>query len=247
MGVAIVTGASRGIGAAVALAAAREGYAVCINYLHSEQRAQILREQIEAAGGTAMVVQGDVAVETDVLRMFEQSAARLGEVTALVNNAGILETHDRLENMPTERFRRVFDTNVIGSMMCAREAIKRMSTKLGGAGGTIVNISSMAARLGSANEYVDYAASKGAIDSLTVGLSRETGDCGIRVNAVRPGVIYTDIHASGGEPDRVDRVKAGVPMLRGGSPEEVAQAVLWLMSDKSAYCTGTFVDVSGGR
>ncbi len=247
MSVAIVTGASRGIGAAVAIAAARDGYSVCINYLHSEDHAQAVRAQIESAGGKAIVVRGDVAVEEDVTRLFEQSAAELGEVTALVNNAGILEHHDRLENMSTERFRRVFNTNVIGSMMCAREAIKRMSTHNGGIGGSIVNVSSMAARLGAPNEYVDYAASKGAIDSLTIGLARETGDCGIRVNAVRPGVIYTDIHASGGEPDRVERVKAGVPMLRGGTAEEVADAVLWLMSAQSAYCTGTFIDVSGGR
>ncbi len=247
MSVAIVTGASRGIGAAVALAAAHDGYAVCINYHRSEAQARALCEQIESSGGRAIAVQGDVASEADVLRMFEQSSAALGEVTALVNNAGILEHHSRLEDMSTDRFRRVFDTNVIGCLMCAREAIKRMSTRSGGRGGTIVNISSMAARLGAPNEYVDYAASKGAIDSMTVGLARESADCGIRVNAVRPGVIYTDIHASGGEPDRVDRVKSGVPMQRGGTAQEVADAVLWLMSPKSAYCTGTFIDVSGGR
>jgi NAD(P)-dependent dehydrogenase (short-subunit alcohol dehydrogenase family) len=247
MSVAIVTGASRGIGAAVARAAARDGYAVCINYHRSEARAQELKAQIESDGGRAITVQGDVAIEDDVLRLFEESASALGQVTALVNNAGILEHHSPLADMSTERFRRVFDTNVIGSLMCAREAIKRMSTKSGGQGGAIVNISSMAARLGAPNEYVDYAASKGAIDSMTIGLSRETADCGIRVNAVRPGVIYTDIHASGGEPDRVDRVKSGVPMQRGGTVEEVADAVLWLMSPQSAYCTGTFIDVSGGR
>lgn len=247
MRVAIITGASRGIGAATARAAAAAGYAVCINYRHSEDKARIIHDEIIAAGGKALLVQGDVACEADVVRLFEQSASALGEVTALVNNAGILEHQNRLENMSLERIRRVFDTNVIGAMLCAREAIRRMSTQLGGSGGTIVNVSSMAARLGAANEYIDYAASKGAIDSLTIGLAGETGPCGIRVNAVRPGVIYTDIHASGGEPDRVDRVKSGVPLGRGGTAEEVAAAICWLMSDQSGYCTGTFIDVSGGR
>jgi len=245
--VMIVTGGARGIGAATALAAAREGYAVCVNYLSNVAAAEAVVKQIVQAGGRAIAVQGDVAKEADVIRMFDAAARELGYVTVLVNNAGILERQTRLDDMEAARFERVFATNITGSFLCAREAVKRMSTRHGGKGGAIVNVSSMASRLGSPGEYVDYAASKGAIDSMTIGLAREVAGEGIRVNAVRPGVIYTEIHASGGEPGRVDRVKAAVPMKRGGQPEEVARAILWLASDEASYSTGTFIDVSGGR
>jgi len=245
--VMIVTGGARGIGAATARLAAREGYAVCVNYLRNAQAAEAVVKEIVQAGGRAIAVQGDVAKEADVVRMFDAAAAELGPVTALVNNAGVLERQTRLDDMEAERFERVFSTNITGAFLCAREAVKRMSTRHGGKGGSIVNVSSMASRLGSPGEYVDYAASKGAIDSMTIGLAREVADEGIRVNAVRPGVIYTEIHASGGEPGRVDRVKAAVPMKRGGQPEEVARAILWLASADASYCTGTFIDVSGGR
>ena len=245
--VMIVTGGARGIGAATALAAAREGYAVCVNYLSNAAAAEAVVKQIVQAGGRAIAVQGDVAKEADVIRMFDAAARELGYVTVLVNNAGILERQTRLDDMEAARFERVFATNITGSFLCAREAVKRMSTRHGGKGGAIVNVRSMASRLGSPGEYVDYAASKGAIDSMTIGLAREVADEGIRVNAVRPGVIYTEIHASGGEPGRVDRVKAAVPMKRGGQPEEVARAILWLASDEASYSTGTFIDVSGGR
>jgi NAD(P)-dependent dehydrogenase (short-subunit alcohol dehydrogenase family) len=242
----VVTGGGRGIGAATARLAARRGYAVCVNYLRNREAAQSVADEIAREGGAARAVAGDVAKEADVLRLFDE-AATLGRVSALVNNAGILERHMRLDEMEAARFERVFATNITGSFLCAREAVKRMSTRHGGAGGGIVNVSSMASRLGSPGEYVDYAASKGAIDSLTIGLAKEVAGEGIRVNAVRPGVIYTDIHASGGEPGRVDRVKAAVPMKRGGRPEEVAHAILWLLSPESSYSTGTFIDVSGGR
>jgi NAD(P)-dependent dehydrogenase (short-subunit alcohol dehydrogenase family) len=245
-GVVLVTGGGRGIGAATARLAAQRGWRVCVNYLRNRDAADALVAEISAAGGTARTVAGDVANEADVIRMFD-AAAKMGPVTALVNNAGILERQTRLDDMEAARFERVFATNVTGAFLCAREAVRRMSTRHGGKGGVIVNVSSMAARLGSPGEYVDYAASKGAIDSLTIGLAKEVADEGIRVNAVRPGVIYTDIHASGGEPGRVDRVKAAVPMKRGGKPEEVARAILWLMSDESSYTTGGFIDVSGGR
>lgn len=190
---------------------------------------------------------GDVSSAEKVVRIFEETEAKLGPVTALVNNAGILEQQMRVEAMTPERWSRVLAINVIGSFLCAREAVKRMSTKSGGSGGAIVNVSSIAAKLGAPGEYVDYAASKAAVDALTIGLAKEVADESIRVNAVRPGVIYTEIHASGDEPDRVERVKESVPMKRGGSPEEVAQAILWLLSDEASYVTGTFVDVSGGR
>ncbi|OED39763.1 NAD(P)-dependent oxidoreductase [Chromatiales bacterium (ex Bugula neritina AB1)] len=247
MAVMIVTGGSRGIGAATVLAAAEAGYAVCVNYKSNADAARQLVETIKGRGGKAFAYQGDVSVPEDVAGMFRQTAETLGAPTALINNAGILEHHCRFEEMSLERLQRVFNTNVIGSMLCAQEAAKVMSTKHGGAGGVIINISSVAAKLGAPNEYVDYAASKGAIDSLTIGLAKEMAESGIRVNAVRPGVIYTDIHASGGEPDRVDRVKESVPMLRGGTAAEVAQAVVWLVSDQASYCTGTTIDVSGGR
>ena len=243
----IVTGASRGIGAATARLAAERGYAVCVNYLRNRDAAQALVEAIGAAGGKAIAVGADVAKESEVVRLFATCEKQLGRLTALVNNAGILERQTRLDDMEAERFERVFATNITGAFLCAREAVKRMSRRYGGAGGAIVNVSSMAAQLGAPGEYVDYAASKGAIDSFTIGLAREVAEEGIRVNAVRPGVIYTDIHASGGEPGRVDRVKAAVPMKRGGEPEEVARAILWLLSEEASYSTGTFIDISGGR
>ena len=245
-GVMLVTGGGRGIGAATAKLAAQRGYAVCVNYLRNREAAHGVVQAIEKDGGKAKAVAGDVAREADVIRMFDEAAA-LGRISALVNNAGILERQTRLDDMEAARFERVFATNITGAFLCAREAVRRMSTRHGGQGGGIVNVSSMASRLGSPGEYVDYAASKGAIDSLTIGLSREVAEEGIRVNAVRPGVIYTEIHSSGGEPGRVERVKAAVPMKRGGKPEEVARAILWLLSDESSYSTGTFIDVSGGR
>ncbi|MFZ3321479.1 MAG: SDR family oxidoreductase [Usitatibacter sp.] len=243
----IVTGGARGIGAATARLAARQGYAVCVNYLSSAKAAEAVVKEIEDAGGRAIAVQGDVAREADVIRMFDTAIRELGPMTVLVNNAGILERQARLADMEAARFERVFATNITGSFLCAREAVKRMSTRHGGKGGSIVNVGSMASTLGSPGEYVDYAASKGAIDAMTIGLAREVAEEGIRVNAVRPGVIYTDIHASGGEPGRVDRVKAAVPMKRGGTPEEVARAILWLASDDASYTTGAFINVSGGR
>ncbi|AIY41202.1 Short chain dehydrogenase [Collimonas arenae] len=245
--VMIITGGSRGIGAATAHLAAARGYAVCVNYVHNRSAAESVVAAIRGTGGEALAVAGDVASEADVMTLFQTVDSQLGRVTALVNNAGILERQMRVEDMDAARLQRVLTTNVIGSFLCAREAVRRMSTRFGGQGGAIVNLSSMAAKLGGPGEYVDYAASKGAIDAMTVGLAKEVADQGIRVNAVRPGVIYTEIHASGGEPGRVDRVKDTVPMRRGGSAEEVARAVLWLLSDEASYSTGTFVDVAGGR
>jgi NAD(P)-dependent dehydrogenase (short-subunit alcohol dehydrogenase family) len=245
--VVLITGSSRGIGAATALLAASRGYAVCVNYRRDQAAADTVVAAIEASGGRAISVQADVAIETDVLRLFEACDASLGRLDVLVNNAGILERQMRVEAMDAARLQRVFATNVTGSFMCAREAVKRMSTRHGGTGGAIVNLSSRAAVLGSPDEYVDYAASKAAIDTLTIGLAKEVAADGIRVNAIRAGVIHTDIHASGGEPGRIERVKASVPMKRGGTAEEVAHAILWLMSDESSYTTGSFIDVSGGR
>ncbi len=245
--VVVITGGSRGIGAATALLAAARGYAVGINYRHNREAADALLVQIKQAGGRAIALAGDVAVEADVVHLFDAVQEAFGPVTALVNNAGILEKQMRLDEMDAARMSRVFGTNVTGSFLCAREAVRRMSTRHGGAGGAIVNLSSAAARLGSPGEYVDYAASKGAIDTLTIGLAKEVATEGIRVNAVRPGIIYTEMHASGGEPGRVDRLKTTVPMQRGGSAEEVAQAILWLLSDEASYSTGTFIDVTGGR
>ena len=245
--VIIITGGSRGIGAATAKLAAAQGYAVAISYLHNRTAADEVVHAIEQDGGKAIAVAADVASESDVVRLFEEVDRAFGPVTALVNNAGILEHQMRIEDMDAARLTRIFAVNVTGSFICAREAIRRMSIRHGGKGGAIVNVSSMAARLGSPGEYVDYAASKAAIDTLTIGLSKEVAAEGIRVNAVRPGVIYTDIHASGGEPGRVDRVKEAIPMKRGGQAPEVANAILWLLSDQASYTTGAFIDVAGGR
>ena len=247
MKIALVTGGSRGIGAATAKLAAARGYAVCVNYRSNEAGARSVADEIVHSGSRAVAVQADVAIEADVIRLFETCDRELGPLTALVNNAGILETQMRVEQMDAARLQRTFAANVTGSFICAREAVKRMSTKHGGRGGAIVNVSSGASRLGSPGEYVDYAASKGAIDTFTIGLAQEVAQESIRVNAVRPGFIYTDIHASGGEPNRVDRVKAFVPMRRGGSVDEVAHAILWLLSDEASFTTGSFIDVTGGR
>lgn len=243
----VVTGGSRGIGAATACLAAERGYAVCINYLQNRGAADSVVRDIVSTGGTALAVQADVSVEEDVLRLFKTVDDALGVVTALVNNVGIVEQQMRVESMDAARLNRVFAVNVTGSFLCAREAIRRMSTKHGGSGGAIVNVSSVAAKLGSPEEYVDYAAAKAAIDTFTVGLAKEVATEGIRVNAVRPGVVYTDIHASGGEPKRVERVKQHVPMKRGGQADEIARAILWLLSDDASYSTGAILDVSGGR
>lgn len=245
--IALITGASRGIGAATAVLAARQGWAVAVNYQGNLAAAESVVQQIRAAGGTALAVQADVADEAQVLAMFATVDAQLGRITALVNNAGVVDVPARVEEMSTARLRRMFDINVIGSFVCAREAVRRMSTRHGGAGGSIVNVSSAAARLGAAGQYVDYAAAKGAIDTMTLGLAREVAAEGIRVNAVRPGLIETDIHASGGLPDRVRDLAHQVPMQRGGTAEEVAEAIVWLMSDASPYTTMSLLEVSGGR
>ena len=245
--VVVVTGGGRGIGAATARLAAERGYAVCVNYRNNQKAAGDVVAGIEASGGTAISVCADVASETDVLRLFETVDARLGPLTALVNNAGILERQTRVEHIDAARLDRVFATNVTGAFLCAREAVRRMSTAHGGAGGAIVNVSSRAAQLGAPGEYVDYAASKAALDALTIGLAREVAGEGIRVNGVRAGIIYTEIHADGGEPGRVDRLGPQLPMKRGGEPIEVARAILWLLSDEASYSTGTFIDVAGGR
>jgi NAD(P)-dependent dehydrogenase (short-subunit alcohol dehydrogenase family) len=245
--VLVITGASRGIGAATARLAAQRGYAVCVNYRRDASAAQAVVLQIRSSGGDAMTVAADIAIESDVVRMFEAVDKTFGPLTALVNNAGTVEKQIRVEHMDAVRLQHTFAVNVMGSFLCSREAIRRMSTRLGGDRGAIVNVSSMAAQLGGAGEYVDYAAAKAAIDTMTVGLAKEVASEGIRVNAVRPGLIYTDFHGAAGDPHRVDRMKDAVPMKRGGEPEEVARAILWLLSDEASYCTGTILDVSGGR
>ena len=245
--IALITGASRGIGAATALLAARQGWDVAVNYSANEGAARKVVQAVQALGRRAIAVQADVADEAQVLAMFARVDAELGRITALVNNAGVVDRAQRLQDMDLARWRRMFDINVIGSFLCAREAVRRMSTAEGGTGGSIVNVSSRAACLGSANQYVDYAAAKAAIDTMTLGLAHEVARQGIRVNAVRPGLIETDIHASGGQPDRIARLAPGVPMGRGGTADEVAEAICWLMSDKSSYSTGAIIDVSGGR
>jgi NAD(P)-dependent dehydrogenase (short-subunit alcohol dehydrogenase family) len=246
-GVMMITGGGRGIGAATARLAASRGYAVCVNYLHNSSAAETLVNEIRAAGASAIAVGGDVASEQDVLNLFRECDRQLGPLTALVNNAGIVARQSRVEAMDAARLQRMFATNVVGAFLCAREAVRRMSTRHGGKGGAIVNLSSGASRLGSPGEYVDYAASKGAIDTMTIGLAKELAEEGIRVNCVRPGFVHTDIHAAGGEPNRIERLRDSIPMKRGGEPEEVARAVLWLLSDEASYSTGAILDVTGGR
>ena len=245
--IVLITGASRGIGAATARLAASQGWDVAVNYSHNTQAAADVVAAVQALGQRAIAVQGDVADADQVEAMFAQVDAQLGRIRALVNNAGVVDRAQRLQDMDMARWQRMFSINVLGSFACARQAVRRMSTDLGGAGGSIVNVSSAAARLGSANQYVDYAAAKAAIDTMTLGLAHEVAQQGIRVNAVRPGLIETDIHASGGQPDRIARLAPGVPMGRGGTADEVAEAIVWLMSDKSSYSTGAILDVSGGR
>jgi NAD(P)-dependent dehydrogenase (short-subunit alcohol dehydrogenase family) len=245
--VVLITGGSRGIGAATALLAAQHGYAVAVNYTVNSLAADAVVQSIRASGGTAITVQADVAMESQVIAMFEKVDAKLGPLCALVNNAGIVDVACRVDAMEVERLQRMFQTNVVGAFVCAREAVKRMSTRYGGSGGCIVNVSSVAARLGGSGQYVDYAASKGALDTLTVGLAREVATEGIRVNGVAPGIIDTDIHASGGHPDRAQRLAPQVPMQRPGTAQEVAQAIVWLMSGAASYTTGTTIDVTGGR
>jgi NAD(P)-dependent dehydrogenase (short-subunit alcohol dehydrogenase family) len=245
--IAVITGASRGIGHATALLAAERGYDVCVNYVRDRKAAEEVVAGIEQLGRRAIAVAADVSREGDVVRMFAEAEDRLGRLDALVNNAGVLEQQMRVSEMTAERLFHVLGVNVVGPFLCSREAVRRMSTKRGGAGGSIVNVSSAASRIGSAGEYVDYAASKGALETMTLGLGREVAEEGIRVNAVRAGHIYTAIHASGGEPGRVDRLKDTIPMKRGGDPSEVARAILWLLSDEASYVTGTCLDVTGGR
>ena len=245
--VALITGSSRGIGAATALRLASDGYAICVNFLRNKKQAEDVVAKITALGASAIAVKADVSEEADVNRLFNAIDSKLGRLNVLVNNAGILLPQMRIESMTAERINQILTTNVTGYFLCSREAIKRMSTRQGGPGGVIVNVSSAAARIGSGGEYVDYAASKGAIDTFTIGLATEVAAEGIRVNGVRPGFIYTDIHADGGEPDRVDRIKDQLPLKRGGHAEEVAAAIAWLVSDESSYTTGAFIEVSGGR
>jgi len=243
----LITGGSRGIGAATALLAARHGYAVAVNYAANSLAADEVVRQIRQAGGQAMAVQADVADEAQVVAMFERIDARFGRLSALVNNAGVVDQTTRVEAITLARLQRMFEINVFGSFLCAREAVRRMSTRHGGSGGAIVNVSSVAARLGAPGQYVDYAAAKGAIDTFTVGLAKEVAAEGIRVNAVRPGIIETDIHASGGLPDRARDMAPQVPMQRAGSAEEVAESIVWLLGESSSYTTGALLDVTGGR
>jgi NAD(P)-dependent dehydrogenase (short-subunit alcohol dehydrogenase family) len=245
--VVLITGGSRGIGAASALLAARQGWAVAVNYTSNSLAADEVVRQIRQAGGQAITVQADVADEAQVLAMFEKVDAKLGRLDSLVNNAGVVDRTTRVDAMTLARLRRMFEINVFGSFLCAREAVKRMSTRYGGAGGAIVNVSSAAARLGAPGQYVDYAAAKGAIDTFTIGLAKEVAAEGIRVNAVRPGIIDTDIHASGGLPDRARDLAPQVPMQRPGTAEEVAESIVWLLGDNAGYTTGALLDVSGGR
>lgn len=245
--IALVTGASRGIGAATARSLALSGYAVAVNYRDNSLAADEVVRAIRAHGGSAITVKADVAIESEVLAMFAKVDAKLGRITALVNNAGVVDVGCRVEAMSGARMQLMLNTNVLGSMLCAREAVLRMSTSHGGSGGAIVNLSSVAATLGSPGQYVDYAASKGAIDTWTVGLAREVAGEGIRVNAVRPGIIDTDIHASGGQPDRAQRLAHQVPLQRPGTAQEIANAIVWLLSDAASYTTGAILDVSGGR
>ncbi|SDK97473.1 NAD(P)-dependent dehydrogenase, short-chain alcohol dehydrogenase family [Catalinimonas alkaloidigena] len=245
--VLLVTGASRGIGAATAVLAAQRGYRVCVNYRQDHAAAQSVVDTIRRRGGKAEAFAADVSSETDVRSLFQTLDRQVGRLTALVNNAGTLETQQRVEAMEAARWHRLWQTNVLSCFLCTREAIHRMSTRRGGAGGAIVNVSSLAALTGAPHEYVDYAASKAAVEAFTRGLAHEVAAEGIRVNGVRPAFIHTDIHARGGEPDRIERIKPHIPLQRGGQPEEVARAILWLLSDEASYSTGTFLDVTGGK
>ena len=245
--VMVITGASRGIGAATARLAAARGYDVAVNYVRDKDAADAVVKDISAAGQRAIAIQGDVAEEADVVRLFETCDRELGELSVLINNAGIVKPQTTIDSMDAERINAVLKVNVTGSFLCAREAVRRMSTARGGSGGVILNVSSAAAKLGSPNEFIDYAASKGAIDTFTIGLAKEVATQGIRVNGVRPGLIDTEIHASCGEPNRTARLRSAIPMQREGSAEEVAEAILWLVCDESSYVTSTLVDVSGGR
>jgi len=242
-----ITGAGRGIGAATALAAARAGYRICINYLADDASAHRVLEQVRALGAEAITVRADVSVEDEIIQLFQRVDKELGRVTALVNNAGTIGHQSRVEEMSEFRLLKLMKTNVVGPMLCARHALQRMSTRHGGPGGAIVNVSSVAARLGSPNEYVDYAASKGALDTFTLGLAKEVAGEGVRVNGVRPGYIFTDFHALSGDAERVRKLEPGIPMGRGGQAAEVAEAILWLLSDKASYTTGSFIDLGGGR
>jgi NAD(P)-dependent dehydrogenase (short-subunit alcohol dehydrogenase family) len=245
--IVLVTGGSRGIGAATAVLAGSRGYSVVVNYRENQKAAEQVVAAIVEKGGKAFAIKADVSKENEIIRLFEEIDRKFGRLTALVNNAGILEKQGPVISFDAARLQRIFAVNSIGPMLCAKEAVKRMSVKSGGNGGAIVNVSSSATKQGGPFEYIDYAASKGAIDVLTLGLSKEVAAEGIRVNAVRPGIVYTEIHALGGEPDRVDRVKHNVPMQRGGNPEEIANAILWLLSAEASFCTGAILDVSGGR
>jgi NAD(P)-dependent dehydrogenase (short-subunit alcohol dehydrogenase family) len=243
----VITGGSRGIGAASARLAARYGFAVCVGYRADAEAAERVVSDIRAAGGEAIAVRVDVANEEDVIALFETAERRLGPIVGLVNNAAMVAQHSRVEDISLARLQRMFAVNALGPFLCSREAVRRMSMSRGGLGGAIVNVSSSSAQMGSPNEYVDYAASKGALESMTIGLAKEVARDGIRVNGVRPGHIYTDMHASGGEPGRVDRLKNTIPMGRGGQPEEVAEAIAWLLSDKASFATGGFINVNGGK
>lgn len=243
----LITGASRGIGAATALLAAKDGYAVVVNYCRNKKAADMVVSQIKNERGTAIAIQADITKGEDVVRLFNETKRVFGKLDVLVNNAGILEPQMKFESMNIERIVKVFRTNVFAQFFCSQEAVKQMALSKGGNGGVIVNVSSLASKSGAPNEYIDYASAKGAIDTFTVGLAKEIAYEGIRVNAVRPAFIYTDIHTDGGEPGRVDRIKDTIPLKRGGHATEVAEAILWLASEKSSYCTGTFIDVSGGK
>ncbi|PHM27039.1 SDR family oxidoreductase [Xenorhabdus ehlersii] len=245
--VTIITGGSRGIGKATALCLAKQGHHICIGYRNREDSAYEVVDMIRTLGQSAIAVQVDIADEKQVIALFQRVEKELGYISGLVNNAGILKPQATIEQLTAERLNEIFATNITGTFLCAREAVKRMALRHGGQGGVIINVSSAAARLGSPHEYVDYAASKGAIDTLTIGLAQEVAAQGIRVNAVRPGFIYTGMHADGGEPERVERIKDSLPMKRGGQPEEVAQAIAWLLSDESSYVTGNFIDLAGGK